>query len=90
MEHEHGIAAEPGKKIGARSSKDMLPDLAHPTFRITYQRLRHFENGLVQQTHLEYIRIISLKKVLRFCCAISIEACEAPFPLFDEPALWSG
>lgn len=53
MEHEHVIAGDLTKQIRVLSNNYTPPDWACPTFRITYQRLREFDNDLMKHIHLE-------------------------------------
>ncbi len=53
MEHEHESAGELVKEIRSLSNNYTPPDFACPTFKITYQRLREFDNDLMQHIHLE-------------------------------------
>lgn len=53
MEHEHIVAGDLIKQIRSLSGNYTPPDFACPTFRITYQRLKEFDDDLMQHIHLE-------------------------------------
>jgi regulator of cell morphogenesis and NO signaling len=53
MEHEHMVAGDLIKHIRLLSNDYTPPDFACPTFRITYQKLREFDNDLMRHIHLE-------------------------------------
>jgi regulator of cell morphogenesis and NO signaling len=53
MEHEHVIAGELVKQIRSLSGNYLPPEFACPTFRITYNKLREFDNDLMRHIHLE-------------------------------------
>ena len=53
MEHEHRIAGDLMKSIRILSNHYTAPEFACPTFRITYQKLREFDDDLMTHVHLE-------------------------------------
>jgi regulator of cell morphogenesis and NO signaling len=53
MEHEHVIAGDLTKQIRSLSNNYTPPEWACPTFRITYQRLKEFDDDLMRHIHLE-------------------------------------
>ena len=53
MVHEHVIAGDLVKQIRTLSNNYTPPDFACPTFKITYQKLREFDNDLMKHVHLE-------------------------------------
>jgi regulator of cell morphogenesis and NO signaling len=53
MEHEHVIAGDLVKQIRALSNNYTPPEFACPSFRITYKKLREFDNDLMRHVHLE-------------------------------------
>jgi regulator of cell morphogenesis and NO signaling len=53
MEHEHTVAGDLIKHIRTLSNDYTPPDFACPTFKITYQKLREFDNDLMRHIHLE-------------------------------------
>jgi regulator of cell morphogenesis and NO signaling len=53
MEHEHAVAGDLIKQIRVLSNNYTPPDFACPTFRITYQKLKEFDNDLMKHVHLE-------------------------------------
>jgi regulator of cell morphogenesis and NO signaling len=53
MEHEHALAGDLVKLIRTLSSNYAPPDFACPTFRITYQKLKEFDNDLMRHIHME-------------------------------------
>ncbi|MFZ6012806.1 MAG: iron-sulfur cluster repair di-iron protein [Bacteroidota bacterium] len=53
MVHEHVVAGDLVKQIRSLSNNYTPPDFACPTFRITYQRLKEFDDDLMQHIHLE-------------------------------------
>lgn len=53
MEHEHQAAGDLVKTIRALSNNYTAPDFACPTFLITYQKLKEFDQDLMRHIHLE-------------------------------------
>jgi regulator of cell morphogenesis and NO signaling len=53
MEDEHVIAGNLVKQIRSLSNNYTPPDFACPTFRITYKKLKEFDNDLMKHIHLE-------------------------------------
>lgn len=53
MEHEHAVAGDLVKKVRSLSNQYTPPSFACPSFRITYQKLKEFEDDLLQHIHLE-------------------------------------
>jgi regulator of cell morphogenesis and NO signaling len=53
MEDEHQIAGGLVKQIRSLSNNYTPPDFACPTFTITYQKLKEFDNDLMRHIHLE-------------------------------------
>ena len=53
MEDEHEAAGDLIKRIRASSDNYTAPEYACPTFRITFQRLKEFDNDLMKHIHLE-------------------------------------
>jgi regulator of cell morphogenesis and NO signaling len=53
MENEHEAAGNLVKQIRSLSSNYTPPDFACPTFQVTYQKLREFDNDLMRHIHLE-------------------------------------
>lgn len=53
MEKEHEIAGDLVKQIRWLSSNYTPPEFACPTFQVTYQKLREFDNDLMRHIHLE-------------------------------------
>lgn len=53
MEHEHAIAGDLMKSIRNLSRQYTVPEFACPTYRITYQKLKEFDNDLMLHVHLE-------------------------------------
>jgi regulator of cell morphogenesis and NO signaling len=53
MEQEHVIAGDLIKQIRSLSKNYTPPELACPTFKITYQKLQEFDNDLMRHIHLE-------------------------------------
>ena len=53
MEDEHESAGDLIKEIRRFSNHYAPPDYACPTFRITYQKLKEFDEDLMQHIHLE-------------------------------------
>lgn len=53
MEHEHTVAGDLVKHIRTLTNDYTPPDFACPTFRITYRKLREFDNDLMRHIHLE-------------------------------------
>lgn len=53
MEHEHVIAGDLIKSIRSLSHNYTVPEFACPTYRVTYQKLKEFDNDLMAHVHLE-------------------------------------
>lgn len=53
MEKEHEVAGDLVKQIRWLSSNYTPPEFACPTFQVTYQKLREFDNDLMRHIHLE-------------------------------------
>jgi regulator of cell morphogenesis and NO signaling len=53
MEDEHQIAGDLLKQIRILSNNYTPTDYACPTFRITFQKLKEFDNDLMRHIHLE-------------------------------------
>lgn len=53
MEDEHEAAGSLLKRIRTLSSNYTPPDFACPTFQVTYQKLKEFDNDLMRHIHLE-------------------------------------
>ena len=53
MEHEHVIAGDLIKSIRGLSQNYTVPEFACPTYRVTYQKLKEFDNDLMTHVHLE-------------------------------------
>jgi regulator of cell morphogenesis and NO signaling len=53
MEDEHQYAGDLVKAIRSLSGHYTPPDFACPTFQVTYQKLREFDNDLMKHIHLE-------------------------------------
>jgi regulator of cell morphogenesis and NO signaling len=53
MEDEHEAAGNLVKQIRSLSSNYTPPDFACPTFQMTYQKLKEFDNDLMRHIHLE-------------------------------------
>jgi regulator of cell morphogenesis and NO signaling len=53
MEDEHETAGDLVKRIRSLSSSYTPPDFACPTFQVTYQKLKEFDNDLMRHIHLE-------------------------------------
>lgn len=53
MEKEHVVAGDLMKSIRSLSNNYTVPDYACPTYRVTYQKLREFDNDLMTHVHLE-------------------------------------
>jgi regulator of cell morphogenesis and NO signaling len=53
MEDEHQAAGDLIKQIRSLSNNYTPPDFACPTFQVTYQKLREFDNDLMRHIHLE-------------------------------------
>jgi len=53
MEHEHVIAGDLMKSIRGLSNNYTVPEFACPTYRVTYQKLKEFDNDLMTHVHLE-------------------------------------
>jgi regulator of cell morphogenesis and NO signaling len=53
MEDEHQAAGDLVKQIRLLSNNYTPPDFACPTFQVTYQKLKEFDNDLMRHIHLE-------------------------------------
>jgi regulator of cell morphogenesis and NO signaling len=53
MEHEHDLVGELMKSIRKASNNYTVPPYACPTYRVTYQKLREFDEDLMTHVHLE-------------------------------------
>ena len=53
MEHEHVVAGDLMKSIRKLSNNYTVPEYACPTYRVTSQKLREFDNDLMTHVHLE-------------------------------------
>jgi len=53
MEHEHQVAGDLMKSIRRLSNNYTVPESACPTYRVTYQKLKEFDNDLITHVHLE-------------------------------------
>lgn len=53
MEHEHAVAGDLVKQIRTLSDNYSAPAHACTTFQVTFQKLREFDNDLMQHIHLE-------------------------------------
>jgi regulator of cell morphogenesis and NO signaling len=53
MEHEHTIAGDLMKSIRNLSNHYTVPEFACPTYRVTYQKLKQFDDDLMTHVHLE-------------------------------------
>lgn len=53
MEDEHEAAGDLIKQIRFLSNNYTPPDFACPTFQVTYQKLKEFDNDLMRHIHLE-------------------------------------
>jgi iron-sulfur cluster repair di-iron protein len=53
MEHEHTIAGDLMKSIRNLSHNYTVPEFACPTYRVTYQKLKEFDDDLMTHVHLE-------------------------------------
>lgn len=53
MEDEHQFAGDLVKQIRSLSNNYTPPEFACPTFRVTYQKLKEFDNDLMKHIHLE-------------------------------------
>jgi regulator of cell morphogenesis and NO signaling len=53
MEHEHVVAGDIMKSIRKLSNNYSVPEYACPTYRVTYQKLKEFDNDLMTHVHLE-------------------------------------
>jgi regulator of cell morphogenesis and NO signaling len=53
MKDEHEAAGDLLKQIRSLSSNYTPPDFACPTFQVTYQKLKEFDNDLMRHIHLE-------------------------------------
>lgn len=53
MEHEHVIAGDLMKSIRRLSSNYTVPEFACPTYQVTYQKLKEFDDDLMTHVHLE-------------------------------------
>lgn len=53
MEHEHVVAGDLTKSIRSLSHNYTVPEFACPTYRVTYQKLKEFDEDLMTHVHLE-------------------------------------
>lgn len=53
MEHEHAIAGDLVKSIRNLSRNYTVPESACPTYRVTFQKLKEFDEDLMTHVHLE-------------------------------------
>ncbi len=53
MEHEHAIAGDLMKSIRNLTHHYTVPEFACPTYRVTYQKLKEFDQDLMTHVHLE-------------------------------------
>ncbi len=53
MEHEHNVAGDLMKSIRNLSHNYTVPEFACPTYRVTYQKLKEFDDDLMTHVHLE-------------------------------------
>lgn len=53
MEHEHTVASDLTKSIRALTHNYTAPEFACPTYRVTYQKLKEFDDDLMIHVHLE-------------------------------------
>ena len=53
MEQEHVIAGDLVKSIRNLSNDYTVPEYACPTYRVTFQKLKEFDNDLMTHVHLE-------------------------------------
>jgi regulator of cell morphogenesis and NO signaling len=53
MEDDHETAGVLIKEIRTLSNNYTPPDFACPTFRVTFQKLKEFDNDLMKHIHLE-------------------------------------
>jgi regulator of cell morphogenesis and NO signaling len=53
MEQEHVVAGDLMKSIRKLSNNYSVPEYACPTYRVTYQKLKEFDNDLMTHVHLE-------------------------------------
>lgn len=53
MEHEHTVAGDLMKSIRLLSHNYTVPEFACPTYRVTYQKLKEFDDDLMTHVHLE-------------------------------------
>lgn len=53
LEHEHVIAGDLMKSIRNLSGNYTVPRFACPTYRVTYQKLKEFDDDLMTHVHLE-------------------------------------
>lgn len=53
MEQEHVVAGDLVKSIRSSSNNYTVPEYACPTYRITYEKLREFDQDLMTHVHLE-------------------------------------
>ncbi|MEO5599618.1 MAG: iron-sulfur cluster repair di-iron protein [Cyclobacteriaceae bacterium] len=65
MEHDHVIAGDLMKSIRNLSNHYQVPEYACPTYQITYQKLKAFDNDLMTHVHLE--NNILFRKASRVC-----------------------
>ncbi len=53
MEHEHTVAGDLMKSIRNLSHNYTTPEFACPTYRVTFQKLKDFDDDLMTHVHLE-------------------------------------
>jgi regulator of cell morphogenesis and NO signaling len=53
LEHEHVLAGDLMKSIRSLSNNYTVPEFACPTYRVTYQKLKEFDDDLMTHVHLE-------------------------------------
>ncbi|MDQ2656664.1 MAG: iron-sulfur cluster repair di-iron protein [Bacteroidota bacterium] len=53
IEHEHTIAGDLMKSIRNLTHSYTVPEFACPTYRVTYQKLKEFDQDLITHVHLE-------------------------------------
>jgi regulator of cell morphogenesis and NO signaling len=53
MEHEHVIAGDLVKSIRSLSRNYTVPEFACPTYRVTFKKLKEFDDDLMTHVHLE-------------------------------------
>lgn len=53
MEQEHAVVGDLMKSIRGLSNNYTVPEYACPTYRVTYQKLKEFDDDLMMHVHLE-------------------------------------